>query len=62
MVLVTPPQQTPLEPHQWNAAAGSAVLLVLRWLLLGLLGMMVQHQNQALVEVQATLETMGNCF
>lgn len=31
-------------------------------LLLLLLGMMVQHPNQALVEVQATLETMGNCF
>lgn len=30
------------------------------WRLLWLLGMMVQHYNQALVEVQATLEKMGN--
>lgn len=32
------------------------------WVLFWLLGMMVQHQNQALVEIHATLETMGNCF
>lgn len=62
MVLVTRPHQTPLVPPRQNTAAGSAVLLLVCWLLLWLLGMMVQHQNQALVEVQATLETMGSCF